>query len=45
MSDSLRYPLNLCPENNELDTIICIAEDSVQEVVYGWLALNFQLYK
>ena len=27
MFDSQRYPLNLLPDNDEVDTLICTAED------------------
>jgi len=30
MSDLQRYPLNLLPDNDEVDTLICTAEDRVQ---------------
>ena len=29
MSDSQQYPINHCPDNNEVDTLMCIAEDWV----------------
>ena len=30
MSDAQLYPLNLCPDKDEVDTLICIAKDLVQ---------------
>ena len=32
MSDSQWNPLNLCPDNDKLGTLICIAEDECGEI-------------
>ena len=57
MSDTQRHPLNLCTDNDEVDALICIAEDWVPEDSRlqstlsanvhsrAFFALNFRLYE
>ena len=37
MSDSRLYPLNRYPDNDEVDSLICIAEDRVPVWRYFWV--------
>ncbi len=39
MSDSQRYPLNLCPDNDEVDILICISEP--WELEHGKVVMQF----
>ena len=43
-SDAQQYPLNLCPDNDEVDTLICIAKDLVQGDLISRL-LNKNIYE
>ena len=40
MSDSQRSPLNLCPDNDEVDTLICTAEECVQSLKFKRVLIN-----